>query len=137
MLLAEIIFETDPERAGLLVQNMPKEHPLFKRAEAIQNLTPLLSQPAQIPREAQKEDESKEAWNGYLKGIQALRGYRYEDALSIDKSIAEDGPRKACVALFTFLGSNHKLMKNITALLLRRCFSEERLPFIFQPETPS
>lgn len=62
--------------------------------------------------------ESAAAWDSYLNGIQGLRQQNYEaalqnwiDAITIDRDIDDDGPRRACIALFTWLGPEHELTK--------------------------
>ena len=118
ILLAELIFEPDPERALELVKEVPEENLLYKNAEAIQTLSRLLNSFESISKQAQESDASPEAWGHYLKGIQALQGHDYDgalkswiEAIAIDKTIDDDGPRKACIALFSWLGQEHELMK--------------------------
>ncbi len=118
ILLAELIFEPDGEKALDLVKDVPKENPLYKNAQAIQTLSRLLNSFEGISKQAQESDASPEAWGHYLKGIQALQGHDYEaalknwiEAVTIDKTIDDDGPRKACIALFSWLGQEHELMK--------------------------
>ena len=118
ILLAELIFEPDPERALKLVKEVPEESLLYKNAEAIQTLSRLLNSFESISKRAQESDASPEAWGLYLKGIQALQGHDYDAALknwiaavTIDKTIDDEGPRKACIALFSWLGQEHELMK--------------------------
>ena len=118
ILLAGLIFEPDPERALKLVKDVPEENPLYKNAEAIQTLSRLLNSFESISKQAQESDASPEAWGHYLKGIQALQGHDYDaalknwiEAIAIDKTIDDDGPRKACIALFSWLGQEHELMK--------------------------
>jgi len=118
ILLAELIFEPDPERALELVKDVPEENPLYKNAEAIQTLSRYLNSFESISQPAQESDASPEAWGHYLTGIQALQGHDYDaalknwiEAVTIDKTIDDDGPRKACIALFSWLGQEHELMK--------------------------
>lgn len=118
ILLAELIFEPDGEKALDLVKDVPEENPLYKNAEVIQTLSRLLNSFESISKQAQESDASPEAWGDYLKGIQALQGHDYDaalknwiEAIAIDKTIDDDGPRKACIALFSWLGQEHELMK--------------------------
>ncbi|MCH8317292.1 MAG: DUF4011 domain-containing protein, partial [Bacteroidetes bacterium] len=78
ILLAELIFEPDPERALKLVKEVPEESLLYKNAEAIQTLSGLLNSFESISKRAQESDASPEAWGLYLKGIQALQGHDYD-----------------------------------------------------------
>ena len=118
ILLAELIFEPDGEKALDLVKDVPEANPLYKNAQAIQTLSRLLNSFESISKQAQESDASPEAWGDYLKGIQALQGHDYDaalknwiEAIAIDKTIDDDGPRKACIALFSWLGQEHELMK--------------------------
>ena len=118
ILLAELIFEPDGEKALDLVKDVPKENPLYKNAQAIQTLSRLLNTFESISKQAQESDASPETWGHYLKGIQALQGHDYDaalknwiEAVTIDKTIDDEGPRKACIALFSWLGQEHDLMK--------------------------
>jgi len=118
ILRAELIFEADGEKALDLVKDVPEDNPLYKNAQAIQTLSRLLNSFESISKQAQESDASPEAWGHYLKGIQALQGHDYDaalknwiEAIAIDKTIDDDGPRKACIALFGWLGQEHELMK--------------------------
>ncbi len=118
ILLAELIFEPDGEKALDLVKDVPKENPLYKNAQAIQTLSRLLNSFESISKQAQESDASPEAWGHYLKGIQALQGHDYDaalknwiEAVTIDKTVDDEGPRKACIALFSWLGQEHELMQ--------------------------
>jgi len=118
ILLAELIFEADGEKAFDLVKDVPAENPLYKNAEAIQTLSRLLNSFESISKQAQESDASHEAWGHYLKGIQALQGHDYDaalknwiEAVTIDKTVDDEGPRKACIALFSWLGQEHELMQ--------------------------
>jgi len=118
ILLAELIFEPDGEKALDLVKDVPEENLLYKNAEAIQTLSRLLNSFESISKQAQESETSPEAWGYYLKGIQALQGHDYDaalknwiEAIAIDKTIDDEGPRKACIALFGWLGQEHELMQ--------------------------
>ena len=118
ILRAELIFEADGEKALDLVKDVPEDNPLYKNAQAIQTLSRLLNSFESISKQAQESDASPEAWGHYLKGIQALHGHDYDaalknwiEAIAIDKTIDDDGPRKACIALFGWLGQEHELMQ--------------------------
>ena len=118
ILRAELIFEADGEKALDLVKDVPEDNPLYKNAQAIQTLSRLLNSFESISKQAQESDASPEAWGHYLKGIQALQGHDYDaalknwiEAIAIDKTIDDDGPRKACIALFGWLGQEHELMQ--------------------------
>lgn len=116
--LALLIFEAEPEKARQLVADIPPEHPQFTEAEAIQTLSRLLNDVNALAQKAKEADASPQAWAAYVQGIQALQAHDYEtalklwiEALQIDRHIDDDGPRKACVALFTWLGHDHELTR--------------------------
>ncbi len=118
VLLAELVFESTPEKASDLVKEVPEGNPLYKNVEGIQTLSRLLNSFESISQQAEENQTSPEAWTHYLQGIQALQGHDYEaalknwiEAVAIDKSIDDDGPRKACIALFGWLGQDHELMQ--------------------------
>ncbi len=114
VLLAELSFEEDAEAARDLVNDIPEEDSFFLRAEALRTLSRLMNERDMI---ADRMPESK-AGRSYLAGIDSLRKQDYEGAIThwieaiiADKTIDEDGPRKACVAIFTWLGQNHQLTR--------------------------
>lgn len=116
ILLAELIFPEEPQKANELVKGTTEEHPLFEKATAIQTLNRLLSSSQDFSEAAKATPGDKEAWDLYLKGIDALRQHDYESAikswietLMVNRNIDNDGPRKGCVALFTLLGQHHEL----------------------------
>lgn len=112
--LARMLFESEPERALDLVRELPEEHPLRSDAEAIRTLAMLMNNYDSIAAKA----SNSQAWQRYLAGIQALQKRNYDEALQqwieaiiADKTINDDGPRKACVALFLLLGHDHELTR--------------------------
>ncbi|MCG8606800.1 thioredoxin [bacterium] len=118
ILLAELIFDEQPNQALDLVANTPPGHPLQTRAEAIQTLVELMNNHEALTIQAEKTSQNTEAWSQYLSGIQALKRKDYGQALKswidsilVDRTIDDDGPRRACVALFTWLGHEHELTK--------------------------
>jgi putative thioredoxin len=118
ILLAELHFESEPEKAFQLVQDVPEGDPLFEKADSIRTLHRLLNSYAILTETAKQAKSNKHAWDLYLEGVQAFREHRYEEALKnwieviqIDRELDDDGARKACVALFNWLGNDHKLTK--------------------------
>lgn len=116
--LAELLFESDPAKAASLVKATPEEHPLYKNAEAIKNLCRLIHDYETLAQKAKQSGFLQNAWRIYLSAIESLRRHRYEDALKkwidalgFNREIDDDGPRRACIALFTWLGPQHKLTK--------------------------
>lgn len=118
ILLAEILFTDDPAKAAQLVKDTPVEHPLFNRADAIAMLTRLIDGYEELNDAAKKSTAPPSAWDAYLKGIQKLQQQNYDaalqswiESLSVNRQIDDDGPRRACVALFTWLGPEHEVTK--------------------------
>lgn len=118
ILLAELIFASQPEKAFELLENAPEEHSLFENAEAMRTLYRMQSSYESLSQTAKQSGSAKEAWELYLQGIQAFREHNYEaslknwiEVLKLNRRIDDDGPRKACVALFTWLGHDHELTK--------------------------
>ncbi len=61
ILLAELIFEPDGEKALDLVKDVPEENPLYENAQAIQTLSRLLNSFESISKQAQESKTSPEA----------------------------------------------------------------------------
>lgn len=118
ILLAELIFESESEKAFKLVENTPDGHPLFEKADSIRTLYRLLNSSATLSESAKLTDSNTQAWELYLKGIRAFQNHQYEEALrnwieviQLNRELDNDGARKACVALFNWLGNEHELTK--------------------------
>ena len=110
--LAFLLLESDVQQAYNLVKNISEEHPLFSNAQPIQTLARLHVESDHIKSAA----TDTPAWKDYLAGINAFQQKNYEaalqswiDAILVDKTIDDDGPRKACIALFALLGQEHAL----------------------------
>jgi len=94
------------------------ESEFYERGQAIARLTVLIENYEELAQQARTSEQNPKAWEHYLSGIQALRNNDYDkalhnwiEALIIDRSIDDDGPRHACVAVFTFLGQNHEITR--------------------------
>jgi len=116
ILLAELLFESDPDRAAQLVQDISVEHPLGDRANVLRTLLRLMRSEEELTAIAAKSPDEAEEWAEYLKGIEALKQRRYEDALRAwievirrNRKLDDDGARKACVAVFLWLGNEHEI----------------------------
>lgn len=116
VLLAELLFESDPDGAAKLVQDIPVEHPLGDRANTLRTLLRLMRSEEELTAIAAKSPDEAEDWAKYLKGIEALKQRRYADALRAwievirrNRELDDDGARKACVALFLWLGNEHEI----------------------------
>lgn len=107
--LARLIFGSDMQRAAHLVERIALGDPHYDEAEAIRVLGRLagLTEPG----------DDHPGWAGYLQGNTALSNGDYSGALSawIDtlagghREVDEDGPRKACIALFKLLGEDNPI----------------------------
>ncbi len=115
--LARLTFADDPERAAALVESIDEGHPAFEDADAIRTLGRL----AGLPDAAESG-----GWKLYGEGNVALVQGDYDTALDRwieaiangHREIDDDGPRRACIALFKLLGEHHETTKS-----RRRAFS--------------
>lgn len=111
LLLATAVVFDDPERAAQLVETLDVAAPdLRQQREAVQTLSRLLTDTPDLP--------DTEAASIYRDALADLRAERFSDALEhlievvrTDRDLDDDGARKACVALFTLLGSEHPATK--------------------------
>src|SRR5574342_614618 len=97
------------DKAAELVKDIEEGNPLANKANAVRTLHRLmqLKETANAP---------KEDWNLYQQGIAAFKKGKFAEALeawielvSRNRQLDDDGARKACVALFTVLDSEHEL----------------------------
>lgn len=116
MLLAILVFQDDLARAAELVQPIPEESPFFAQASAIHTLARLQFEFDNLKEKAQAAPNARAAWDKYLAAGEAFIKKDYATALElwievllIDRKLDDDGPRKACVALFRLLGPGHEL----------------------------
>ncbi len=105
--LARLILWNSPEEATSLVSNIHPGDKHFDTTEAIKTLADLLqfAEDSDIPV-VQKIQEAKAQVqaNNLEAGTECLI-----EAVALDKSYAEDLPRKACIAMFNFLGPDHEV----------------------------
>jgi putative thioredoxin len=109
--LAELRFRRDPKAALELVQDVPPNDPSATRIEALRALASLLERArAHTPP---PEGVPAELWERYLDGARAFAAGRDTDALDAwievlrrRRELDDDGPRRACVALFGLLGDD-------------------------------
>lgn len=112
-LLARINIFVDPEKASDYAKAIEPGSAYFEMAESIQTFAALfqyLENPDDLPEGANKEQ--------YLKAIKNLHDQKFEEGiqgfiemLELDRNYDEDGSRKACVAIFKFLGEDHSITK--------------------------
>lgn len=109
VLLATLLMADDLDKAAELVKTVNEENPLANKARAIQTLHRLVNL-------QETGGEPKEDWKLYAEGIKSFKKGKYAEALeawielvSRNRQLDEDGARKACIAIFTLLGSEHEL----------------------------
>ena len=119
ILLASAIVFSDSERAVELVEDV-SDAKFIEVAESIRTFARLFD----LRRNAKNLPESPTK-EKYLNAIEDLVSQRYESALEKfidiirnDRYYNDDGSRKACIAIFKFLGEEHE-----TTLKYRRDFS--------------
>jgi len=108
VLLATLLMADDLDKAAELVKTIEEGNPFANKAQALRTLQRLTR--------LEMNGEPKEDWNQYRQGIAAFKKGKYAEALetwielvSRNRQLDDDGARKACVAVFTLLGSEHEL----------------------------
>ncbi|MCG3119207.1 MAG: hypothetical protein ALAOOOJD_01563 [bacterium] len=109
VLLATLMIPDEIDKAAELVKDIEEGNPLANKANAVLTLQRLV----QLKEIA---DAPKDDWKLYQQGIAAFKRGKFAEALetwielmSCNRQLDDDGARKACVALFTLLGSEHEL----------------------------
>jgi putative thioredoxin len=120
ILLAKLLVYENPKEALRLVESAQLSNHTVELAEAITTMSQLfetLNNQSQLP-----EDPVKQI---YIDAIKDLKEKKYEPALEKfievireNKAYDEEGARKACIAIFKYLGEEHE-----TTLKYRRDFS--------------
>ena len=116
--LARLTFGGDPRKAAALVESIELGHPAYEEADAIRTLGKLAAQT--------DRSELGDGWRLYSEGNVALAEGDYGTALDRwieaiaggHRELDDDGPRRACIALFILLGERHELTQS-----RRRAFS--------------
>lgn len=113
ILLARGIFFSEPQIALELVSAIEPGSDYFEAADAIKTLVNLINQSNKennLSENAAKED--------YIIAVESLQSQDYGQALeqfikvmAMDRSFDDDGARKACIAIFKFLGENSEVTK--------------------------
>jgi len=109
VLLAMLLMPDDVDKAAELVETIDEGNPFSNQANAVRTLQ-------RLAHLNETSGEPQEDWNLYRRGIAAFKKGKYAEALeawielvSRNRQLDDDGARKACVALFTFLGNEHEL----------------------------
>jgi putative thioredoxin len=126
-LLAELLLLDDPDQAVHVAGQVPAGDPAHERAAAVATLAAVV----QLARAMEGGSPPPPAgskpgvWERYLEGARAFHGGKFDDALQAwievlgrDRALDDDGARRACVALFRWLGEEHP-----TTQRYRRAFS--------------
>jgi putative thioredoxin len=113
VLLAQAYLEKEPQKAVETVQNVTPASEFFDAAEAVRTFGGLfhaVKHVKQLP-----EDPVKDL---YLAAIKHIQSGDFEQALQNfisvirkNRNYQEDGARKACIAIFSFLGNDHELTR--------------------------
>ncbi len=113
VLLAEQVFLENAEQALAAIEGLDESSPLYDRVQALRTLHRLLQMENTPPA------GNAPGWELYWQGIEALRRGDFAAAFEAwietmltNRQLDDDGARRACVALFTFLGSEHALTQN-------------------------
>jgi putative thioredoxin len=117
VMLAETYLEDEPQQAVDLVQAIAPDSEMFNVAESIRTFGKLfhaVKHVAQLP-----DDPVKDL---YLEAIRHIQTGDFEQALQKfisvirkNRNYQDDGARKACLAIFNFLGSDHELSRHYRA----------------------
>ncbi|NTV66526.1 MAG: tetratricopeptide repeat protein [Chlorobaculum sp.] len=116
-MLVRLTLFSRPEEALKLAETLEAEPDYAELSESARTLAPLLIRPlSELP-----EGESREA---YAQAVETLRSGELDSALDRfigvlreNRQYDDDGSRKACIAIFRFLGQEHE-----TTLKHRRAF---------------
>jgi putative thioredoxin len=114
VLMARALVFDDPERANTLADAADVAEPTLRQTrEAVQTVARLVSladAPDELP-----EDPAREP---YLDGARALAEHDVDNAaqhliraVQANRHYDDDGPRRACIALFTLLGNDHEVTR--------------------------
>lgn len=113
VLLAELLVFRNPERAAELVQDILADSKVYDKAEAIRVFTrlgSLAATPDMLPDGPARQQ--------YVDAIRALEERNFDSALDKfievireDRYYDDDGSRKACIAIFKYLGEDHEITR--------------------------
>ena len=123
--LAEILLTQDRPRMLKVLHDFPEGHVLFERVQSLRTLAGLPDLLTEAGVTAAEIDTASRGWPAYRRGLEAFSAGNYGDAaaawievLRQDRKLHNDGARRACVALFYWLGEEHPVTREY-----RRVFS--------------
>jgi putative thioredoxin len=109
VLLAKILLFNDLKEAKRLIENVDGSLENIELAEAINNLAELMNR-------GQNSFSETEVRDKFLSAIEGIKSQDFDSALSkfidiirTDRSYDDDGARKACIAIFKFLGEDNEI----------------------------
>jgi len=113
LMLADMLLFKDPEATAKLLYRFDFPPELMEKGQSLKDLSDLLqkvNEPESLPDEAGKDV--------YIQGLQAVKEGEFEKALQSfinvireNRYYDDDGARKACVALFKYLGEDKQLTR--------------------------
>ncbi|NNJ51602.1 MAG: thioredoxin [Ignavibacteriaceae bacterium] len=113
ILLAKILFFEDQKEASRLIENADGNLDNIELTQAMSTLAELLNRDISLFPESDVKQE-------YRSAIEDIRSQNFDSALQKfinvirkDRNYDDDGARKACIAIFKFLGENNQItLKN-------------------------
>jgi putative thioredoxin len=117
VLLAKILLFEDQKEAIRLTQNVDSEFNNIELAEAIGTLAELLNRDSKYLAESEVREKYTSAINDLRKKDFDSALEKFIEVIRTDRTYDDDGSRKACIAIFKYLGEDHE-----TTLRHRRDF---------------
>jgi len=117
VLLAKILLFEDQKEAIRLTQNVDSELNNIELAEAIGTLAELLKRDSKNLAESEVREKYTSAINDLRKKDFDSALEKFTEVIRTDRTYDDDGSRKACIAIFKYLGEDHE-----TTLKHRRDF---------------
>jgi putative thioredoxin len=108
ILLAKVLLFDEPKEAIRLVQNADGSGEYFDIAESIKTIIELLDKKDKLP--------DTDVMDKYSNAIEDLKNKNFDaslekfiDVIREDRQYDDDGSRKACIAIFKYLGEEHPI----------------------------
>lgn len=114
LLMADMLLKKNPDRVLTLLSSIPVNHPHAERVTSFRLLATLPQVLEPSVQQSREINTKSPAWEEYRQGIVAFCNGNYHEAakdwiaaIKADRKLDEDGARRACVALFHWLGDSH------------------------------